>query len=283
MGQKVLDRDILDEGLIRRCAVIGPEHAASAEHLVGKRQAALLDQRKHRDRGQHLADAGDAKQVRGYDFLSPRLVGETEARLIKDLSAIRDRDRKPGYALILQECRCDVCHRCALGGYNRGGRLRAGQTRPHATSQSQGSDAANQISSRCGHPTHLAHIRFDIFLPRSRSPELALRRARRWRSAIEPARTTTLQLSKHWCAQRACTHYHGDHDCTDHGIRRFVYRPATHFVRRRPNEDGSTPYKIVSRRHKQGALSEAKPTGRWREIDGWARRFRVFAVLLVNA
>ncbi|MGA9321758.1 MAG: hypothetical protein WBW06_11960, partial [Xanthobacteraceae bacterium] len=36
-------------------------------------------------------------------------------------------------------------------------------------SQSQGSDAANQVSSRDGYSTHPAHIRFDIFLARSRS------------------------------------------------------------------------------------------------------------------
>ena len=104
---------------------VGPEHAIGAEHLVGKRQVAFSISVTPLPRSDLLTLA---MRKRFVDTLSPPcLVGKNEARLINHLSAIRDRDRKPRYALILQECHRDVCHRRALGGCNGGGRLRAGR------------------------------------------------------------------------------------------------------------------------------------------------------------
>jgi len=113
--QQVMDGDLVDMRMVRRPAEIEAQDGVPPEHPVAKRHAAVLDQRKYRDRGDRFGHAGDAEQIVRRDGFAPFAIGPSDRLLINDPSAVADSDRERRNVVLLHVVAGEIRHRAAFG------------------------------------------------------------------------------------------------------------------------------------------------------------------------
>ena len=166
---------------VGRRAVIGAEQRAGAEHAVGELDAILLDQPKQRHRGDHLADAGDAKQMLRRRCFIPLAIGNAKGGLMDDRTGIADRKGERRHLELVHEGLRQPAHRRALGRRGRADARRVGRELRQRTVRQQRQRACagcelHKIPTSEGHGRLLGRP----VLSRSPGPR-KYQRPRRWR------------------------------------------------------------------------------------------------------
>lgn len=147
--QQMLDGDLFDVAARRRAAVVVNQDAIATEDAIAQVQPPPLDQREDRYRGDRLAHAGDAEQMRGRHRFAGVRISDAESLHVGQVAlrhgaVPRDRDREPRHAVVIHVPLCDAGHGLAFGRRDLAGRLR--QDRADAAAAER--DGAN----RCGNP-----------------------------------------------------------------------------------------------------------------------------------